>query len=57
MSFDKKIELGGWALFIVSSFFYGAANLINGQWLSLGGSISFLLACVVFVVLRLNQPD
>lgn len=57
MSSDKKIEMGGWLLFVISSVFYTVSNLNTGQVLSLAGSIAFFLACGVFIALRLHQRD
>ncbi len=55
MSKSKKIELGGWVLFIVSAIFYIISNFVSGQLIALAGSVFFLLACIVFVVLRFWQ--
>lgn len=57
MSSDKKIELGGWMLFVLSALFYMVSNINNGQPLSMAGSTAFLLACLVFIALRLHQRD
>lgn len=54
---DKVVELGGWALFVISSLFYTTSNLMSGQIISLLGSIFFLIACGIFIFLRLHQRD
>lgn len=57
MSSDKKVELGGWILFVLSAVFYGISNLNSGQLVSLAGSVTFIVACAVFIFLRLQQPE
>lgn len=57
MAAEKKIEMGAWGLFLLSALFYSASNLMNGQTISLLGSLAFLLACIVFIFLRLQQRD
>lgn len=57
MSSNKKIELGGWLLFVLSSVFYIISNVDSGHLISLVGSTLFLLACGVFIALRLSQRD
>lgn len=52
MSKDKKIELGAWILFVISSIFYIVSNFISGQFVALAGSVFFFLACIVFIVVR-----
>lgn len=57
MSAEKKVELGAWALFVLSALFYAISNFNGGQYVALAGSIAFLIACGVFIALRLNQSD
>ena len=57
MTTDKKVEMSGWVLFVISSLFYIASNLASGQILSLAGSVFFMVACGVFIFLRLQQRD
>ena len=46
---DKKFELWGWLLFVVSALFFIAASIRSGDMVSLLGGIFFLLACLVFL--------
>lgn len=46
---DKKFELWGWLLFVVSALFFIAASLRNGDVVGLLGGVFFLLACLVFL--------
>ncbi|MBC2703634.1 hypothetical protein [Desulfobacula sp.] len=50
LSFERKYQIWGWALFIVSSLFYGAASIRAGDLLGVLGSLFFLVACIVFLV-------
>ena len=51
---NRRLERAGWVLFTLCAIFYIAANIRVGDWLSLLGSIFFLLACLVFF-LTLNN--
>lgn len=44
-----RVERVGWVLFTLCALFYSAANTRARDWLSLAGSILFLLACIVFI--------
>lgn len=46
----KKLQVLGWTLFIVCSFFYMASSIRNDDMIGLGGGIFFFLACLVFLV-------
>jgi hypothetical protein len=46
---DKKYDLWGWLLFVVSALFFIASSLHNGDMIGLLGGVFFLLACVVFL--------
>ena len=47
---DRKFELWGWWLFIVSAVFFVASTARSGDVLALLGSVFFLFACIVFLV-------
>lgn len=47
---ELKFQLLGWALFILSASFFGAASIRAGDVLSLLGSLFFLFACFVFLI-------
>ena len=46
---DKKHDLWGWLLFVISALFFIASSIRNGDMIGLLGGIFFLLACVVFL--------
>lgn len=48
--FEKKCQVWGWVLFIISAVFFVAAAVRAGDWLGLMGSLFFLVACFVFLV-------
>ncbi|MDF1791851.1 MAG: hypothetical protein P1U88_08075 [Thalassobaculaceae bacterium] len=43
-------HLAGWLIFVVSALFFVAASWRAEDWLALGGSLAFLVACIVFMV-------
>lgn len=43
-------HMAGWLVFVVSAVFFIAASWRAGDWLALGGSIAFLIACFVFMI-------
>ncbi|MFP4212056.1 MAG: hypothetical protein ACLFR8_12500 [Alkalispirochaeta sp.] len=45
----RRVELVGWALFTLCAVLYAVANVRARDWLSLAGSILFLLACLLFI--------
>lgn len=47
---EKKCQIWGWLLFIVSALFYGAAAIRAGDLLAILGSLAFLIACFVFLI-------
>jgi hypothetical protein len=47
---NKRLQLYGWMLFLVCSFFFIADNAIAGDLLGVAGSVVFLLGCVVFLI-------
>ncbi|MBC8440756.1 MAG: hypothetical protein H8D87_13890 [Deltaproteobacteria bacterium] len=47
---EKKCQIWGWLLFIVSALFYGAAAIRVGDLLAILGSLAFLVACFVFLI-------
>jgi len=48
--FEKKCQIWGWGLFIISAVFFMAAAVRAGDWLGFMGSLFFLVACFVFLV-------
>lgn len=51
MSTSKRVrERAGWVLFTLCALVYIVANIQSRDWLSLFGSIFFLLACFLFIL-------
>ncbi len=46
---DKRYDLWGWLLFVVSALFFIASSIRAGDMVGLLGGVFFLLACVVFL--------
>jgi uncharacterized membrane protein len=46
---DKRYELWGWILFIISALFFIVSSIRTGDIVGLFGGVFFLLACVVFL--------
>ncbi len=46
---DKKHDLWGWLLFVLSALFFIASSIRNGDVIGLLGGVFFLLACVAFL--------
>jgi hypothetical protein len=46
---DKRCDLWGWLLFVVSALFFIASSIRDGDMIGLLGGVFFLLACVVFL--------
>ena len=47
---DRKCQLCGWYLFIISALFFIATSLKAGDMLGLFGGLFFLLACIIFLI-------
>lgn len=47
---DIKYQLAGWVLFIVCAVFFIASSLKNGDTLTFIASLTFLAACIVFII-------
>ena len=47
---ERKCQIWGWLLFIISAIFFIATSLRAGDMLGLLGGIFFLIACVIFLV-------
>ena len=47
---QRRFNLWGWALFMVSALFFVLAALRTGDLLGLLGGLFFFVACVVFLV-------
>ncbi len=54
---DRKLEMWGWCLFIVSAAFFVASTARSGDVLGLLGSLFFLVACIVFLVPYLKPVE
>lgn len=46
---DKKYDLWGWLLFVISALLFMVSSIRNGDVVGLLGGIFFLLACVAFL--------
>ena len=47
---EIKYQIVGWILFIICAIFFIASSLKNHDTLTFIGSVSFLLACIVFLI-------
>ena len=47
---DITIQLWGWIIFILSSIFFIASSVKNGDILGLCGGVLFFIACLVFLI-------
>jgi hypothetical protein len=47
---ERQYQLWGWYLFLASAGFFLAASLLSGDWVTLGGSLFFLLGCILFLI-------
>lgn len=45
-----RLQLWGWALFIVCALLYTVSSLQSGSMIDLLGSLAFLVACVLFII-------
>lgn len=48
--FEKKCQIWGWMLFIVSALFFIVASIRAGDSIGLLGGVFFLIACFVFLI-------
>lgn len=46
----KRIYIIGWIVFIVSAVFFILSSLANDDPLAFWGGVSFLLACIIFLL-------
>ncbi len=46
---DKRYDLWGWLLFVVSALFFIASSIRAGDMVGLLGGVFFLLACAAFL--------
>ncbi len=46
----RRLHSFGWILFIVSAVLFAIAGARAGDWLVVGGSVVFGVACVLFLV-------
>ena len=54
---DRKFQLWGWVLFVVSSGFYLAISIRDWDTLTFLGALFFLLACIVFIIPLVGARD
>lgn len=47
---EKKFELWGWILFVVSAIFFIVGGIRSGDVVSLLGAVFFFVACIVFLI-------
>ena len=47
---EKKFELWGWVLFLVSAVFYIVGGIRNGDVVGVLGAVFFFVACIVFLI-------
>ncbi len=46
---NRKFDLWGWVLFVISALFFMASSIRAGDVVGLLGGVFFLLACAVFL--------
>lgn len=49
-TFEKKCQIWGWVLFIISALFFMAASFMARDPIGFGGGLFFLVACFVFLL-------
>jgi F0F1-type ATP synthase assembly protein I len=47
---DRKLQLCGWLLFVLSAAFFIATSIRSGDMLALIGGVLFFVACIVFLI-------
>ena len=47
---ERKCQIWGWLLFVISAIFFIATSLRAGDMLGLLGGLFFLIACLVFLI-------
>jgi hypothetical protein len=47
---ERRAAIIGWTLFVVSACLFLASSLRSGDLLAAGGSVFFLVACIVFLI-------
>ncbi len=47
---ERRINLAGWWLFVISALFFIATSVRAGDILGLAGALFFLVACFVFLL-------
>lgn len=53
--FEKKCQIWGWGLFIISAVFFLTAAVRAGDWMVFLGALFFFVACFVFLVPLLRR--
>jgi len=46
----RRLQLYGWLLFVICSFFFIADSVTSGSPLGIAGSCLFLLGCIIFLI-------
>ena len=54
---DGGFQILGWGLFLACAVCYIAANIRSGDWLSLTGSVLFLVACGAFLIPLMGKTE
>lgn len=52
---EARLQLIGWALFVLCALFFIASSIKNRDFLTFVGSIFFLISCIVFIVPLLRK--
>ncbi len=52
---DRKLQLCGWLLFVLSAAFFIATSIKSGDILALIGGLLFFVACIVFLIPFIRQ--
>lgn len=47
---ERRFQLWGWGLFVISALFYIISSLESGSVWSLLGGVVFLIACFAFLI-------
>ena len=53
----RTSQLIGWWLFLASALLFTLASWRAGDWISLGGSLLFLIACLLFLVPLIRNTE
>ena len=53
----RRLNLGGWTLFVLSALFFMLSTARAGDWIGLAASLLFLIACFLFMAPLLKTPS